>query len=121
MGRLHIEKQIEQILGKYFEDSGVIDHLVLSKVMTNAFISGSFITRTRYHYQVLASTLNNLLHISFEENGEGNFDLWIEQSVKNSAQFKYWYLGLALILKFLIYVRAIREANIDAYINVLSY
>ena len=124
MGGLHIEKQIEQILGKYFEDSGVTDHLVLSKVMSNsdnAFISGSLITRTRYHYQVLASTLNNLLHISFEESGEDDFDLWIEQSVKNSAQFKYCYLGLTLILKFLIYVRAIREANIDAYINVLSY
>ena len=61
------------------------------------------------------------MHISFEESGEDDFDLWIEQSVKNSAQFKYWHLGLTLILKCLIYVRAIREANIDAYINVLSY
>ena len=61
MGGLHIEKQVEQILGRYFENSGATAHLVLSKVMTNsdnAFMSGSFITRIRYHYQVLASTLN---------------------------------------------------------------
>ena len=95
------------------------DHLVLSKVMSNsdnAFISGSLITRTQYHYQVLASTLNNLLNISFEESGEDDFGLCIELSVKNNAQFKYWYMGL--ILNFLIYVKAIRGSNIDAYINV---
>ena len=28
MGGLHIEKQVEQILGRYFEDSGATDHLV---------------------------------------------------------------------------------------------
>ena len=58
MGGLHIEKVIEQVLGKYFEGCGATDHLTLSGVMSNsdnAFMSGSFITRTRYHYQVLAA------------------------------------------------------------------
>ena len=31
MGGLHVEKQIEQVLGRYFEGSGIIDHLVTSK------------------------------------------------------------------------------------------
>ena len=63
LGGLHIEKQIEQTLGAYFEGSGLTDLLVLSKVMSNsdsAFLSGSFITRTRYNYQVVAATLHLL-------------------------------------------------------------
>lgn len=64
IGGLHIEKQKEQALGWYFERSGMTDHLALSSVISNkdnAFLSGSFITRTRDQYQVLDLTLNNLL------------------------------------------------------------
>ena len=124
MGGLHIEKQIEQVLGRYFEGSGIVDHLVLSKVMTNsdtAFLSGSFITRTRYQYQVLVSALNSLMIIEYGKCPENNFDVWIENSMKESAQFKYWYMGLELILRFLIFVRSIRTADIDLYMASLCY
>ena len=36
MGGLHIEKQIEQVLGKYFEGPEILDYLVLSNVMSNS-------------------------------------------------------------------------------------
>ena len=95
LGGLHIEKQIEQNLGANFEGSGLTDLLVLSKVMSNsdsAFLSGSFITRTRYNYQVVAATLDNLLHKTFTESGQSNKAKWINEAVQSSAQFKYWYL-----------------------------
>lgn len=106
LGGLHIEKQIEQILGSYYKGSGLTDLLVISKVCS-AFLSGSFITRTRYNYEVIASTLNNLLHESFKLSGETDMRKWIDASISSSAQFKYWYLGLEFLLKFLLYVRSI--------------
>ena len=124
MGGLHIEKQIEQVLGRYFEGSGIIDHLVASKVMTNsdnAFLSGSLITRTRYHYQVLATALDSSLKVQFEQSKEEDISVWIKRSCEISDQFKYWYLGLELILKFLIFVRSIRDADVDLYIDALCY
>ena len=124
LGGLHIEKQIEQTLGAYFEGSDLTDLLVLSKVMSNsdsAFLSGSFITRTKYNYQVVAVTLDNLLHKAFTESGQSNKAKWINEAVQSSAQFKYWYLGLELVLKFLIFVKSIREAKIELYISILSH
>ena len=49
MGGLCIEKETELVLGRYFERSGVTDHLVLSSMIPNsgkAFFSGSFIIRS---------------------------------------------------------------------------
>ena len=124
MGGLHIEKQIEQILGCYFEGSGLTDMLVTSTVMSNSdksFLSGSFITKTRYLYQVVLITLNNLLRVSFQQSSETNFDAWVESSVQESANFKFWYQGLDLIIRFLIFIRSIRDADIDLYIDMFSY
>ena len=93
-GGLHIEKQIEQILGAYFDNSGLIDLLVLSGIMSNsddAFLSGSFITRTRYLYQVVASNLSCMLQLSFVQSGAVDKTKCINESIKKNTQFKYWF------------------------------
>lgn len=63
----------------------------------------------RFHYEntrpVSSFSLHttNILNMQYKESYEQNFDTLIQQSVKSSTQFKYWYLGLELIFKFLIF------------------
>ena len=57
----------------------------------NAFLSGSLITRTRYHYQVLATALDSLLKVQFEQSKEEDISVWIKRSCEISDQFNYWY------------------------------
>ena len=70
-------KQIEQGLSRYLEGSGVTDHLGLFSAMShsdNTFLPGSFMTRTVYKYQFLASTLNTLLNMPYNKSSEQDFE-----------------------------------------------
>ena len=59
--------------------------------------------------------------MQYKESYEQNFDTLIQQSVKSSTQFKYWYLGLELIFKFLIFIYSIQNVDIDLYFDALRY
>ena len=122
MGGLHIEKQIEQILGSFFSGSGLTDVLVSSTVMSNcdkAFLAGSHITKTRYLYQVTVAALYGLQMEAFTASEACDVEIWISEKSNSSANFKYWSLGIELILKFLVFVRSIREANLELFIDCL--
>ena len=119
MGGLHIEKQLEQILGSYFNGS---DLLVLSTVMSNcdkAFLAGSHISKTRYIYQVIVAALHGLQMEAFTASKANDVQIWISEKNSTNAYFKYCSLGIELILKFLVYIRSIREANFELFIDCL--
>ena len=117
MRKLHIEKQLEQIMGSYFNGSGHTDLLVLSTVTSNydkAFLAGSHISKTRYIYQVTAAALYGLQMEAFTASEANDVQIWISKKNSNNAYFKYGSLGIELILKFLVFIRSIRfELFID--------
>ena len=109
MDGLHVKKQIEQILGCYFEGSDLTDMLVTSIVMSNSdksFLSGSFLTKSR---------CNNV-----EQSPSCIVSASVESSVETIVNFKFWYSRVELIIRFLIFIRSIRDADIGVYIDMFS-
>ena len=122
MGGLHIEKQLEQILGSYFNGSDLTDLLVLSTVMSNsdkAFLGGRHISKTRYIHQVTVAALHGLQVEAFTASKANDVQIWIYEKNSTDAYFKYWSLGIELILKFLVFTRSIREENFKLFIDCL--
>ena len=98
------------------------DLLVSSSVMScdKAFLAGSHITKTRYLYQVTVAGLYGLQMEAFTSSETNDVQKWIDEKSFTSPNFKYWTLGIELILKFLVFIRSIREANFELFVKCLT-
>ena len=119
LGGLHLEHVMEFVLGDYFNGIGVTDILRSAKVSSTtdaSFLSGGNIMKTCLNYQVLAVVLYQQLQVAYRASGaDEQFNTRTNKKCQDSCNFKYWHMGLELILKYLMFVRAFRESDFNLY------
>ena len=131
-GGLHIEMAFLKVIGGWLEGSGWTTALADANVATpgtaESFIKAASITRSRRAHQVTACCLFILLqkaHTKYKE-GVGNeddmmsFDNWCNQQVSATPHFQYWHTALQLELLLLVFLKSLRAADFDLYIDALS-
>ena len=130
-GGLHIELAGLKTLGDLLKGSGWTSALVHSGVATagtaDSFLHAAHITRTRRTHQVTACVLYQALEeayheymISIEPDIEGkSLDDWCEQQ-SSQPMFKFWHTVLQLQLTVLVFVRSLRTANFQLYVQSLT-
>lgn len=74
----------------------------------------------RYLYQVTVAALYGLQVEAFTTSETNDGEIWISENCRTNPNFKYWNLGIELILKFLIFIRYIREANFELFVECLT-
>ena len=115
--------------GDWLDGSGWVHLLALSKVATpgkaNAMLSASSnITFCRYVHQVTACFLYQSMKDTYGwycNNTEVPLPEaeWLKESIKH-PMFRYWSITLKMELILLQFVKAIRSANFDMYVNALQ-
>ena len=130
-GGLHIEMCAFKTIGDWLEESGWTSALVEADITSagtaDSFLKASHLTRTRHAHQVTAASLYILMHRSYDRSTAANeaptpesFDTWRKRRIHESPQFQYWSLTLELQLTILVFVRSLREANFQLYIETLD-
>ena len=131
-GGLHIEMALLRLLGRWFENSGWTSALTQSKVASpgtaDSFIKTASVTRSRHAHQLTASSLYLLLchaynhYCGLSENETLSFDDWCLEKMAFTPHFhdQFWYITLQLELMLLLFVRSLREANFQLYVDTLS-
>ena len=94
---------------------------------TYSFISASHVRKTRHANQVTAGSLYCLIHQAYAEQCPATeayvtpgFDEWCAQQAKRSVDFDDWFKVLSLEIMLLVYVRSLREGNLDLYVQSLA-
>ena len=129
-GGLHIELAALKTAGDWLAGSGWVEALVQADIATagtaDSFLRAAHIARTRHAHQVTAATLNILQHHAYDDYARtvGNdqqlsFKEWCQRRTKECPQFQYWSLALELEVCILTYVRSLREADFDMYLDAL--
>ena len=85
-------------------------------------------TRTRRAHQITAGSLFVLLEKAYSEyrvslsddQNPLSLEEWCSHSAELYPQFKFWLLILQMQLAVLIYIRAIREADFELYVDALT-
>ncbi|MES9880445.1 MAG: hypothetical protein ABW185_06130, partial [Sedimenticola sp.] len=118
-------------MGDWLEDSGWTTALAQANVASSgtadSFISASHVTKTRHAHQVTAASLHCLVHQAYREKcpateeGTPSFEEWCTQQATRSVHFDYWLKVLSLETMLLVYVRSLREANFDLYVQSLAH
>ena len=131
-GGLHIEMAFLKAIGGWLDGSGWTAALAEANVASigtaDSFIKATSVTRTRRAHQVTASALYIMIskaYVKYKESLEegGNmltFDNWCIERVAAVPQFQFWFMALQLELLLLVFIRSIRQANFDLYIDTLS-
>ena len=130
-GGLHIELAALKTLGDLLQCSGWTSALVQSGVATagtaDSFLCAAHITRTRRTHQVTACVLYQALDEAYQEyvtSLEPDVEVkslndWCEQQ-NSQPMFKFWFTVLQLQLTVLVFVRSIRTANFQLYVQSLT-
>ena len=131
-GGLHIEMNALKLLGDLLDSSGWTGALTQANIASSgtadSYLKVSHVTRTRHAHQVTASSLYILLHKAYTEYSSSQEDeetldsleAWCDERAKNSPQFLFWYTILQLELQVMIFVRSLRKADFNLYIEALS-
>lgn len=131
LGGLHIEMAVMKVLGDWLEDSGWVNALVQAQVASpgraDSFLKGSHVTRTCRVHQVTASCLYILLCRSYAQYSSVlppsqepmSLEDWAEEQSQQHPTFQFWNIALKLELLMLVYMKSIREANFQLYIESL--
>ena len=132
LGGLHIEMNALKLLGDLLDSSGWTGALaqanIASSGIADSYLKVSHVTRTRHAHQVTAASLHILLQKAYTEYSSSHsereslkeLETWCDQRAKVSPQFNFWFTILQLELQVLIFVRSLREADFDLYIDSLS-
>lgn len=127
MGSLHIEMVILRCIGQLLQgsewDSALAEACVASAGVAESFLTVSHVMKCRHAHQVTVAVLNILLRRAFakREASESLMTIkeWIEKKSIKFPTFQYWCTVLDLEERLLLFVRSVREANFDLYVNVL--
>ncbi len=130
LGGLHIEMTVLKCLGDWLNESGWTNALVQAKITSpgkaDSFLKASHVTRTRHAHQVTVSCLYILLvnaYTKYTEQQEQDvlsMDDWLAMRIQQSPTVQFWYMPLNIELLLLVYVRSIREANFQLYVDTLT-
>jgi len=116
--------------GDLLEGSGWVAALVQAGIASagtaDSFLRAAHVARTRHAHQVTAATLSILQHHAYEEYSRAadkdehlSFKEWCQNRTKVCPQFHYWSLVLELEVSILTFVRSLREADFDMYLDTL--
>ena len=127
-GGLHIEMAAFKLLGNLLQGSGWTSALVQAGIASSgtaeSFLKASHVTRTRRAHQVTACALEILKDGAYQNSGANEssttIQTWNSENSLASPQFKFWSIVLDLELTVLAFVRSIREANFQLYIDALT-
>ena len=131
-GGLHIEMAFLKVIGGWLEGSGWTTALADANVATpgtaESFIKAASVTRSRRAHQVTACSLFILLQKAYIKYKEGvaneddviSFDSWCTRKVSTTPQFQYWHTALQLELLLLIFLKSLRAADFELYVDALS-
>ena len=130
-GGSHVEKTILTVLGKLLEGSGWTEALTQANVATSgiaeSLLKCTHITRARRVHQITVCSLfilSKRAHSDYlsgcEENSGLGFEVWCSEMSKERPQFLFRFTVFKLQLHVLIFLRSIRGANFELYINSLS-
>ena len=116
-----------QLLGEWLEESGWTKALVQASIATTgtaeSFIKVSHVTKTRHTHQITAASLWNLLQQAYDQSDlhtTMSLDEWCHQQAQSSVHFDYWLKTLSLQINMLLFVKSLREANFELYIQILA-
>ena len=129
-GGLHIELAALKTAGDWLAGSGWVEALVQAGIASagtaDSFLRAAHVARTRHAHQVTAATLNILQHHAYDDYAKAadkdqhlSFEEWCQRRIKQCPQFQYWSLVLSLEVCILNFVRSLREADFDMYLNTL--
>ena len=127
---LHIELAALKTAGDWLEGSGWVEALVQAGIASagtaDSFLRAAHVARTRHAHQVTAATLSILQHHAYDDYARAadkdqqlSFKEWCQRRTKECPQFQYWSLALALEVYILTFVRSLREADFDMYLDAL--
>ena len=121
-----------EVLGDWLEGSGWTSLLsvggVASSGVANSMIKVTHLTRTRYMHQVTALALYSLLRQAHREyltttieDEPLELDDWTKCQRVREPHFLYWHQTLELQLTVLQFVKSIRTASFDLYLETLEH
>ena len=128
MGGLHIEMAILSMIGDWLQGSEWSELLVAAQIHScgtaDSILSASHVKRSRYAHQVSLAALHLLMKMAFskeiEERSEMSYGEWVTYKREKSAQFTYWQTVFDLEALLLLFVRSIRLANFDMFVDALE-
>ena len=129
-GGLHIELAALKTAGDWLAGSGWVEALVQADIASagtaDSFLRAAHVARTRHAHQVTSASLDILQHRAYDayaraadNDQELSFQEWCQRQTKERPQFQYWSLALALEVCILTFVRSLREADFDMYLDAL--
>lgn len=134
LGPLHIEMAGLKMIGDLLDGTGWTNAIAQAEVATkgtaDSFIHASHVAKTRRAHQVTASSIYILQRQAFECDKESStyevpvseesFTEWCKEKSKDHPMFRFWSTVLDLELTVLTFVRSIRTADFDMYVETLS-
>ena len=124
-GGLHVEMAALKVLGSLLEGSGWVEAISEAGIVTagsaEGLLSASNARRSRRAHEITLAALHILQHVAFEKLGSADvsFKDWCEQQRAEHKQFAFWCSVMKLQSAVLVFVRALREANFDLYVQSL--
>lgn len=125
VGGLHIEKSFLAVIGSWLEGSGWDEALVKSGITTpgrsEGILKSTHIKRARYAHEMSLMALNIVLfdQFNFESDGQ-SYTEWMQNKRRASPQFQYWITVMELEAMLLQFVRCLRSAEFDDYIEIME-
>ena len=124
-GGLHTELAALKALATWIEGSGWTSALVQAGITTpgtaDSFLKASHVSGTRHAHQITGCALYILMDKAYqhycncisEEEEPKTFKEWRKQAELASPQFHYWSLTFHFELTILIFVKSLREGNVE--------
>ena len=131
-GGLHIEMATLKLLRDWLEDCGWTNALIQADIASsgtaNSFIHATHVTKTRHAHHVTAASLYILIQQAYTEDCTSD-ETDADVMQPDSPSFQEWCtqremtvstLTLSLELLLLWFIRSLREANVQLYVEYLT-
>jgi len=134
LGGLHIEMAALKAVGRLLTGSGWVETLTEAGLSTpgtaELFLTAAHVRRCRHAHEVTAATLYILqrrAYMSYKalrsdadaDAIEMSFEAWCTHQTAKQPQFAFWSLILQFEIAVLLFVRSVRTANFQLYVDSL--
>jgi len=134
LGGLHIEMAALKAVGRLLTGSGWVETLTEAGLSTpgtaESFLTAAHVRQCRHAHEVTAATLYILqrrAYMSYKalrsdadaDAIEMSFEAWCTHQTAKQPQFAFWSLILQFEIAVLLFVRSVRTANFQLYVDSL--
>ena len=119
-----------KVVGNWLENFGWVEALIQGNVFSagvaDSLIKVSHVARTKQAHQITASTLALLLDEAYEIYRRKNSkvcaskETWTNRRKREIPQFQYWLVAFHLEVLVLSFVRSLRSANFQLYLECIT-